>query len=51
MFSRNCEALLAKAPLQYNATFTDEPIDYLLGPTKRMLKALQGPKAALVTRH
>ncbi len=51
VFSRNCEALLASAPLQYNATFTDEPIDYLLGPTKRMLKALQGPKAALVTRH
>lgn len=51
VFSRDCEALLASAPLQYHATFTDEPIDYLLGPTKRMLKALQGPKAARVTRH
>jgi ectoine hydroxylase-related dioxygenase (phytanoyl-CoA dioxygenase family) len=50
-FSRNCEALLASAPLQYHATFTDEPIDYLLGPTKRMSKALQGPHAARVTRH
>lgn len=51
VFSRNCEALLAKARLQYHATFTDEPIDYLLGPTKRMLKTLQGPHAARVTRH
>ena len=51
VFSRDCEALLASAPLQYHATFTDEPIDYLLGPTKRMLKALQGPQAARVTRH
>ncbi len=51
VFSRDCEALLASAPLQFHATFTDEPIDYLLGPTKRMLKALQGPKAARVTRH
>jgi ectoine hydroxylase-related dioxygenase (phytanoyl-CoA dioxygenase family) len=51
VFARDCEVLLANAPLQFNATFTDEPIDYLLGPTKRMLKALQGPHAARVTRH
>jgi hypothetical protein len=43
--------MLASSPLQFNATFTDEPIDYLLGPTRRMLKALQGPHAARVTRH
>ena len=51
VFSRNCEALLASAPLRFHATFTNEPIDYLLGPTKRILKALQGPHAARVTRH
>lgn len=50
-FARDCEALLAAAPLAIHATFTDEPIDYLLGPTKRILKALQGPSAARVTRH
>ena len=50
-FSRDCEALLAGTPLAFNATFTDEPIDYLLGPTRRILKALQGPNAAKVTRH
>jgi ectoine hydroxylase-related dioxygenase (phytanoyl-CoA dioxygenase family) len=51
VFARDCEELLAKAPLGFNATFTDEPIDYLLGPTRRILKALQGPNAAKVTRH
>ncbi len=51
VFARDCEALLTDAPLPFNATFTDEPIDYLLGPTRRMLKALQGPHAARVTRH
>ena len=51
VFARDCEALLTDALLQFNATFTDEPIDYLLGPTRRMLKALQGPHAARVTRH
>jgi hypothetical protein len=51
VFSRDCEGMLASSPLQFNATFTDEPIDYLLGPTRRMLKALQGPHAARVTRH
>ena len=51
VFSRDCEGLLANSPLGFNATFTDEPIDYLLGPTRRILKALQGPNAAKVTRH
>jgi ectoine hydroxylase-related dioxygenase (phytanoyl-CoA dioxygenase family) len=51
VFARDCERLLASSPLAYHATFTDEPIDYLLGPTRRMLKALQGPHAAKVTRH
>ena len=51
VFSRNCEALLSSAPLRFHATFTDEPIDYLLGPTKRIFEALQGPHAARVTRH
>ena len=51
VFARNCEKLLANAPLGFNATFTDAPIDYLLGPTRRILKALQGPNAAKVTRH
>jgi ectoine hydroxylase-related dioxygenase (phytanoyl-CoA dioxygenase family) len=51
VFSRDCEELLAHSPLGFNATFTDEPIDYLLGPTRRILKALQGPNAAKVTRH
>ncbi len=51
VFSRDCEAVLGSAPLPFNATFTDEPVDYLLGPTRRMLKALQGPHAARVTRH
>jgi hypothetical protein len=50
-FARDCEVLLASAPLAFHATFSDEPIDYLLGPTKRILKALQGPNAARVTRH
>jgi ectoine hydroxylase-related dioxygenase (phytanoyl-CoA dioxygenase family) len=50
-FARDCQALLASAPLAFHATFTDEPIDYLLGPTKRILKALQGPNALRVTRH
>ncbi len=50
-FSRDCEDLLGAAPLEFNATFSDEPIDYLLGPTRRILKALQGPNAAKVTRH
>jgi ectoine hydroxylase-related dioxygenase (phytanoyl-CoA dioxygenase family) len=50
-FSRDCEALLADAPLGFNAAFTDAPIDYLFGPTRRMLKALRGPNAAKVTRH
>src|SRR5262249_38705350 len=50
-FASDCEDLLARAPLAFNATLTDEPIDYLLGPTKRILKALQGPNAARVTRH
>ena len=51
LFSRDCEALLATAPLPFHATFTDQPIDYLLGPTKRIFAALQGPHAAKVTRH
>jgi hypothetical protein len=51
VFSRDCEELLAHSPLGFNATFTDSPIDYLLGPTRRILKALQGPNAAKVTRH
>ena len=51
VFARDCEELLAHAPLGFNARFTDEPIDYLLGPTRRILKALQGPNAAKVTRH
>jgi ectoine hydroxylase-related dioxygenase (phytanoyl-CoA dioxygenase family) len=50
-FARDCEWLLANAPLPFNATFSDEPIDYLLGPTKRMQRALQGPRAAQVARH
>ena len=51
VFARNCEVLLANAPLRFHATFTDEPIDYLVGPTKRIFAALQGPHAAKVTRH
>jgi ectoine hydroxylase-related dioxygenase (phytanoyl-CoA dioxygenase family) len=51
VFSRDCENLLGSAPLPFHATFTDAPIDYLLGPTRRMLAALAGPDAAKVTRH
>ena len=51
VFSRDCEELLAHAPLTFHAMFTDDPIDYLLGPTKRMFAALQGPHAGKVTRH
>jgi ectoine hydroxylase-related dioxygenase (phytanoyl-CoA dioxygenase family) len=50
-FARDCEALLAAAPLPFHATFTDQPVDYLLEPTRRTLKALQGPHAARVTKH
>lgn len=51
IFSRDCEGLLAGAPIGFHATFTEDPIDYLFGPTRRILKALQGPNAAKVTRH
>jgi ectoine hydroxylase-related dioxygenase (phytanoyl-CoA dioxygenase family) len=51
VFARDCEALLANAPLPFHATLRDQPIDYLLGPTRRILKALQGPHAAQVTKH
>ena len=50
-FARDCAALLAAAPIPFFAEFTAEPIDYLLGPTKFILRRLQGPDAARVTRH
>ena len=50
-FARDCEALLASAPLPFFAEFVEPPIDYLLGPTKLILRRLQGPNAARVTRH
>ena len=50
-FARDCEALLATAPIPFFAEFKDEPIDYLLGPTKSILRRMQGPHAAKVTRH
>ena len=50
-FARDCAALLGAAPIPFFAEFTAEPIDYLLGPTKFILRRLQGPDAARVTRH
>jgi ectoine hydroxylase-related dioxygenase (phytanoyl-CoA dioxygenase family) len=42
-FTPDCEAILSSAPLDYHVAFTDQPIDYLLGPTKRILARRSPP--------
>ena len=37
-FAVGCEAAFAGSTFDSNARFTDEPIDYLLGPTKRVYR-------------
>ncbi|HKI74643.1 MAG TPA: phytanoyl-CoA dioxygenase family protein, partial [Pseudomonadales bacterium] len=37
-FEKGCEKVLEGVDFDFNAAFTDEPIDYLLGPTKRAYK-------------
>lgn len=51
LFARDVAALINKAPIPFHAEFSDQPIDYLLGPTRAIYKRLQGPNAAKVTRH